>query len=77
MNIEDKNANSTIEFCNVPSGEIFLYEDSYYLAIDPLEDGYGNEVNAINLSDGDGGGTYFDEDTEVLWVKATLTIENR
>ena len=77
MNIESKIANNTIEFHLVPNGEIFSYEGNYYLAIDTLEDDYGNKVNAINLSEGDGEGVEFDDDTEVLCVKATLTIESQ
>lgn len=77
MQIDDKTANNEIEFHRVPNGKVFFFEDAYYLAIDILEDRDGNSVNAINLSEGDGEGTYFDDEDIVLLVKATLTIESR
>ena len=77
MQVDNKIGNGEIKFHRVPNGEIFLYEDAYYLAIDSLEDSRGDTINAINLSEGNGEGTEFDDGTEVLWVRATLTIENR
>lgn len=77
MNIENKNGDGTITFDHVPNGEIILYDDKYFLVIGCLEDNYGNSVNAIDLSDGDGEGIYFDDDDRVLLVKATLVIESR
>ena len=77
MNIENKISNKTIEFSSVPNGEIFLYDEDYFLAIETLEDDCCNRVNAINLSEGDGQASYFDDDAMVLWVKSTITIESR
>ena len=77
MQIDNKIRNGEIEFHRVPNGEIFLYYDEYFLAIDILKNDYGNRVNAINLSDGDGRANFFDDDDMVLWVKSTITIESR
>lgn len=77
MQNENKVGNGEIEFERVPNGEVFLYEDEYYLAIDVLVDDCGNRVNAINLSDGNGEATFFDDDTPVLWVRSTITVESR
>ena len=77
MQIDNKIGNGEIEFHRVPNGEIFLYDDEYFLAIDILEDDCGNRVNAINLSDGDGQANFFDDDDMVLWVKSTITVESR
>lgn len=77
MNIENKIGDGMVTFDSVPNGEIILYEDNYFLVIDCLEDNYGNKVNAIDLSDGDGEGIYFGDNDRVLLVKATLTVESR
>ena len=77
MNIVNKIGEGTVIFDHVPSGEIILYENKYFLVIDCLENNYGNRINAIDLSDGGGEGAYFYENDKVLLVKATLTIESR
>lgn len=75
MTIDNKTELKEVEFCSVPNGDVFIYGDVYYLAIDDLEDSRGNEKNAIDLDDGEA--TYFDSTDMVVWVKATLVIESR
>lgn len=78
MNFENRNGQKGMfDFSSIPNGEVFRYEDDYYLAIDVLEDDCCNRVNAINLSEGDGEASYFEDDTIVLWVKTTLIVESR
>lgn len=75
MTVENKIEPKTVEFCNVPNGEVFIHDDVYYLAIEELRDSWGDCKNAVDLNDGEP--TCFDCDEEVIWVKATLTVENR
>ena len=75
MIIQDKIKPKEVEFCTVPSGNVFMCSDVYYLAIDELEDNRGNEKNAIDLEDGEA--IHFDGGAMVVLVKATLVIESR
>ena len=76
MTVENKIETKTVEFYEVPNGEVFMHDDKCYLAIEELRsDSWGNFKNAVDLSDGEL--VYFDSDEEVIWVKATLIIESR
>ena len=75
MLLENKVMPKTVDFYDVPNGEVFIDRGTCYLVIDVVEDGYGNDKNAIDLSDGEA--VYFKSDDQVVWVKATLTIESR
>ena len=75
MIVNDKSRTREVKFCNVPNGEVFMEDDAYYLAIEGIHDDLGNCKNAVNLNDGEA--TYFRCDELVVWVKATLTVENR
>lgn len=75
MIIQDKIKPEEVEFCTVPNGDVFMYSDVYYLAIDDLKDRRGNEKNAIDLEDGEA--IHFDGGVMVVWVKATLVIESQ
>lgn len=75
MIVDDKPKTRKVKFCDVPNGEVFMEDDVYYLAIEGVHDNLGDCKNAVNLSDGEI--TYFECDEMVVWVKATLTIENR
>ena len=75
MLFDNKVIPKTVDFCDVPNGEVFTHRGTCYLAIDDVEDGHGNDKNAIDLSNGEA--VYFESYDQVIWVKATLTIENR
>ena len=75
MIINDKPKTREVKFCDVPNGEVFMEDDVYYLAIEGIHDDLGDCKNAVNLNDGEV--TYFGCDEMVVWVKATLTVENR
>ena len=75
MIINDRPKTREVKFCDVPNGEVFMEDDVYYLAIEGILDDLGYRKNAVNLTDGEV--TYFECDEMVIWVKATLTVENR
>ena len=75
MIVNNKIKAMKVKFCDVPSGEVFMEDDEYYLAIERIHDDLGNCKNAVNLNDGEV--TYFGRDEMVIWVKAILTVENR
>lgn len=79
MIVNDKSKTMEVRFCDVPNGEVFskvFMEDGvYYLAIEGIYDNLGDCKNAVNLNEGEV--TYFDCDEVVVWVKATLTVENQ
>jgi hypothetical protein len=75
MIVDDKSKTREVKFCDVPNGEVFMEDGVYYLAIEGIHDNWGDCKNAVNLNEGKV--TYFECDDMVVWVKATLTIENR
>ena len=75
MIVNDKSKTMEVKFCDVPNGEVFMKDGVYYLAIEGIYDNLGDRNNAVNLNDGEV--TYFGGDEIVIWVKATLTVENR
>ena len=75
MIVNDKSKTMEVKFCDVPNGEVFMEDGAYYLAIEGILDDLGYRKNAVNLTDGEL--TYFEGDEMVIWVKATLTVENR
>ena len=75
MIVNDKSKTKEVKFCDVPNGEVFMEDGAYYLAIEEIHDEFGDCKNAVNLNYGEV--TYFDCDEMVVWVKATLTVENR
>ena len=75
MIVNDKPKTREVKFCNVPNGEVFMEDGVYYLAIEEIYDNLGNCKNAVNLNDGEI--TYFEHNEMVVWVKTTLTVENR
>ena len=75
MIINDRPKTREVKFCDVPNGEVFMEDGVYYLAIEGILDDLGYRKNAVNLTDGEV--TYFECDEMVIWVKATLTVENR
>ena len=75
MIVNDKSKTMEVKFCDVPNGEVFMEDGAYYLAIEGILDDLGYRKNAVNLTDGEV--TYFECDEMVIWVKATLTVENR
>ena len=75
MIINDKPKTREVKFCDVPNGEVFMEDGVYYLAIEEIFDDLGYRKNAVNLTEGQV--TYFDCNEMVIWVKATLTVENR
>ena len=75
MIINDKPRTREVKFCDVPNGEVFMEDGVYYLAIEGIYDNRGDCKNAVNLNEGEV--TYFDCDEMVVWVKATLTVENQ
>ena len=75
MIINDRPKTREVKFCDVPNGEVFMEDDVYYLAIEEILDDLGYRKNAVNLTEGQV--TYFDCNDMVIWVKATLTVENR
>ena len=75
MIINDKPRTREVKFCDVPNGEVFMEDGVYYLAIEGIYDNLGDCKNAVNLTEGEV--TYFDCNEMVIWVKATLTVENR
>ena len=75
MIVNDKSKTMEVTFCVVPNGEVFMEDGAYYLAIEGILDDLGFCKNAVNLTDGEV--TYFECDEMVIWVKATLTVENR
>ena len=75
MIINDRPKTREVKFCDVPNGEVFMEDDVYYLAIEGIYDNLGDCKNAVNLNEGEV--TYFDCDEMVVWVKATLTVENQ
>ena len=75
MIVNDKSKTREVKFCDVPNGEVFMEDGVYYLAIREIFDDLGRRKNAVNLTDGEV--TYFDCGEMVVWVKATLTVENQ
>ena len=75
MIVNDKSKTREVKFCDVPNGEVFMEDGVYYLAIEEILDDLGCRQNAVNLTEGKV--TYFDCNEMVIWVKATLTVENR
>ena len=75
MIVNDKSKTMKVKFCDVPNGEVFMEDGVYYLAIEEIFDDLGYRKNAVNLTVGEV--TYFDCNEMVIWVKATLTVENR
>ena len=75
MIVNDKSKTMEVKFCDVPNGEVFMEDGVYYLAIEGILDDLGYRKNAVNLTDGEV--TYFECDEMVIWVKATLTVENQ
>ena len=75
MIVNDKSKTREVKFCDVPNGEVFMEDGAYYLAIEGILDDLGYRKNAVNLTEGQV--TYFDCNEMVIWVKATLTVENR
>ena len=75
MIVNDKSKTRGVKFCDVPNGEVFMEDGAYYLAIEEIFDDLGRRKNAVNLTDGEV--TSFDCNEMVIWVKATLTVENR
>ena len=75
MIVNDKSKTREVKFCDVPNGEVFMEDGAYYLAIEGILDDLGYRKNAVNLTEGEV--TYFDCNDMVIWVKATLTVENR
>ena len=75
MIINDKPRTREVKFCDVPNGEVFMEDGVYYLAIEGIYDNLGDCKNAVNLNEGEV--TYFDCGEIVVWVKATLTVENQ
>ena len=75
MIVNDKSKTMEVKFCDVPNGEVFMEDGVYYLAIREIFDDLGRRKNAVNLTDGEV--TYFDCGEMVVWVKATLTVENQ
>ena len=76
MIVNDKSKTREVKFCDVPNGEVFMEDGAYYLAIEEIYDNLENcKSNAVNLNDGEV--IYFDCNEMVIWVKATLTVENR
>ena len=75
MIVQDKTEPKKVEFWTIPNGDVFMYNDVYYLAIDELEDSRRSEKNAVDLKDGEA--THFGSNDMVVWVKATLVIEGR
>ena len=75
MIVNDKSKTREVKFCDVPNGEVFMEDGAYYLAIEGILDDLGYRKNAVNLTEGEV--TYFDCNEMVIWVKATLTVENR
>ena len=75
MIVNDKSKTMEVKFCDVPNGEVFMEDGVYYLAIEGILDDLGYRKNAVNLTGGQV--TYFDYNEMVIWVKATLTVENR
>ena len=75
MIINDKPRTREVKFCDVPNGEVFMEDGAYYLAMEGILDDLGYRKNAVNLTEGEV--TYFDCNEMVIWVKATLTVENR
>ena len=75
MIVNDKSKTREVKFCDVPNGEVFMEDGVYYLAIEGIYDNLGDCKNAVNLNEGEV--TYFDCNEMVIWVKATLTVENR
>ena len=75
MIVNDKPKTREVKFCNVPNGEVFMEDGVYYLAIEEIYDNLGNCKNAVNQNDGEI--TYFEHNEMVVWVKTTLTVENR
>ena len=75
MIVNDKTTIREVKFCDVPNGEVFMEDGAYYLAIEGILDDLGYRKNAVNLTEGQV--TYFDCNEMVIWVKATLTVENR
>ena len=71
MIVNDKSKTREVKFCDVPNGEVFMEDGVYYLAIENL----GDCKNAVNLNEGEV--THFDCGEMVVWVKATLTVENQ
>ena len=75
MIVNDKSKTREVKFCDVPNGEVFMKDGEYYLAIEGNLDDWGDRKNAVNLTKGEV--TYFDCNEMVIWVKATLTVENQ
>ena len=76
MIVNDKSKTMEVKFCDVPNGEVFMKDGAYYLAIEGIIDDWGDCcINAVNLTKGEV--TCFDCNDMVIWVKATLTVENR
>lgn len=75
MIVNDKSKTREVKFCDVPNGEVFMEDGAYYLAIEGILDDLGFRKNAVSLTEGEV--TYFDCNDMVIWVKATLTVENR
>ena len=75
MIVNDKSKTREVKFCDVPNGEVFMEDGAYYLAIEEIYDSLGDCKNAVNLNYGEI--TYFEHNKMVVWVKATLTVENR
>lgn len=70
-----KNANAkTHIFNDIPTGEVFRHNNSYYIKTWPIEDEDGEVWNAISLADGCYGA--FSSNSEVItYPKAYLVIE--
>ena len=75
MIVNDKPKTGEVKFCDVPNGEVFMKDGAYYLAIEEIIDDWGDCKNAVSLNNGEV--TCFDCNDMVIWVKATLTVENQ
>lgn len=69
MIIEDKRHEAEVRFEILKEGDVFSYNDLYYMKIRECDDG----INAIDLMDGEG--TDFYSNHEVVKVNAKLVIE--
>ena len=64
-------------FSELDIGNVFLYEEEAFMVIQAVKsnDTFGIVIyNAVNLSDNEGWLRYFDDETEVIPVKAELTV---
>lgn len=64
-------------FSELDIGNVFLYEEEAFMVIQAAKsnDTFGIVIyNAVNLSDNEGRLRYFDDETEVIPVKAELTV---